>query len=251
MQDRKVLRIIICLIIFWLIYILPVLSYDRNKSVEYAKEYGINANTKIYDDYYKLGYWDCTNFASQCLIAGGIVFSSTPPADTIDGWDWKTKTCLIRAEDMPVALTNKKNRAIELARKDNITKDNINDDISDIISKGLKKGDYLFFLSPYKPPPNEQREIRHSAIITKIIGNTYKDIICAWHGDPPYHSGEDDIRDSIARLIEQGFSTIRFIHVKDSPVVRQVIISQDNIIKYSAFNRYNEERICIKGLKKR
>lgn len=43
--------------------------YDRNKAVEYAKEWWNKRNPNFYN-FDSLG-GDCTNFISQCLLAGG------------------------------------------------------------------------------------------------------------------------------------------------------------------------------------
>jgi hypothetical protein len=51
-------------------------TYDREAAVLYAHEWAYGRNPRFYD-YENLG-GDCTNFASQCLYAGGGVMNYTP-----------------------------------------------------------------------------------------------------------------------------------------------------------------------------
>lgn len=55
-------------------------KYDGNKSAAYAEKWALKYNTQ---QYYNASL-DCTNFVSQCLVAGGKTISSTLPsyADT-------------------------------------------------------------------------------------------------------------------------------------------------------------------------
>jgi len=48
---------------------LPI-KYNRQAAVDYARAFAYNRNPKYYD-FERLG-GDCTNFISQCLIAGGM-----------------------------------------------------------------------------------------------------------------------------------------------------------------------------------
>ncbi len=56
------------------------MAYDRKKAVDYAHEHVFQPNPAFYD-FSQLG-GDCTNFASQCLYAGGGVMNFTP----VFGW---------------------------------------------------------------------------------------------------------------------------------------------------------------------
>lgn len=47
--------------------------YNRKLAVEYAQKWALHRNPEYYD-FEDLG-GDCTNFVSQCLLAGGIEFS--------------------------------------------------------------------------------------------------------------------------------------------------------------------------------
>ena len=49
--------------------------YDRNKAIQYAQEWALKRNPKYYN-YDSIG-GDCTNFISQCLLAGGGVMNYT------------------------------------------------------------------------------------------------------------------------------------------------------------------------------
>ncbi len=57
-----------------------VKSYDRTEAVRYAREWALGKNP----DFYFFGGigGDCTNFVSQCLLAGGGVMNY----DKIKGW---------------------------------------------------------------------------------------------------------------------------------------------------------------------
>lgn len=55
-------------------------AYDRSEAKNYALEYAENPNSAYYNwENYNPGYtWDCANFVSQCLYAGGKPFVGTP-----------------------------------------------------------------------------------------------------------------------------------------------------------------------------
>ena len=57
-----------------------IMPYDRPAAIAYAHEWAMKRNPK-YGDFSDLG-GDCSNFISQCLIAGGAVMNET--VDT--GW---------------------------------------------------------------------------------------------------------------------------------------------------------------------
>ena len=48
-----------------------LLPYNRSAAVEYAHQWAFGRNPEFYD-FSQIG-GDCTNFASQCLYAGGGV----------------------------------------------------------------------------------------------------------------------------------------------------------------------------------
>ena len=53
-------------------------SYDRQAAINYAETWWNGRNTAKYHDY---GDYDCANFVSQCLIAGGLDLSAGPGVD--------------------------------------------------------------------------------------------------------------------------------------------------------------------------
>jgi len=53
-----------------------ILPYNRRAAVEYAHKWAFGRNPAFYD-FSEIG-GDCTNFASQCLYAGGGVMNYTP-----------------------------------------------------------------------------------------------------------------------------------------------------------------------------
>jgi hypothetical protein len=55
---------------------MPLALYDRAAAVAYARKWALSRNPAYYD-YDPLG-GDCTNFASQCVLAGGGVMNLSP-----------------------------------------------------------------------------------------------------------------------------------------------------------------------------
>ena len=56
--------------------IITLQPYDRASAVAYAHRWAYGRNPRFYD-YEDIG-GDCTNFASQCVLAGGAVMNFTP-----------------------------------------------------------------------------------------------------------------------------------------------------------------------------
>jgi hypothetical protein len=63
---------------------MPVISYNREDAVAYARQWAFRRNPKFYDFNYIGG--DCTNFASQCIYAGAKVMNYTP----VYGWYFRS-----------------------------------------------------------------------------------------------------------------------------------------------------------------
>lgn len=61
-----------------------LLPYLRNEAVLYAREWALGRNPAYYDFEHIGG--DCTNFASQCVLAGARVMNYTP----VMGWYYRT-----------------------------------------------------------------------------------------------------------------------------------------------------------------
>lgn len=57
-----------------------VISYDRDACVRYARKWALS-RSPLYYDFENIG-GDCTNFASQCILAGSGVMNYTP----VTGW---------------------------------------------------------------------------------------------------------------------------------------------------------------------
>jgi len=55
---------------------MQILPYDRRRAVEYARKWAYSRNPLFYD--FKGIGGDCTNFISQCLLAGSCVMNETP-----------------------------------------------------------------------------------------------------------------------------------------------------------------------------
>ena len=53
-----------------------LLPYQRDQAVAYATQWALSRNPRFYD-YSSLG-GDCTNFASQCILAGGTAMNFDP-----------------------------------------------------------------------------------------------------------------------------------------------------------------------------
>ena len=63
---------------------LAVKEYDRTRALLYARRWAF-ARNPLFNDYSELG-GDCTNFASQCLLAGSLEMNETPTF----GWYYKS-----------------------------------------------------------------------------------------------------------------------------------------------------------------
>ena len=77
----------ICSCHFWVgggIYSCMAKVYDRGKAVEYARKWALSANPQFYH-FGGIG-GDCTNFISQCLLAGGGEMNFAYPY----GWYYKS-----------------------------------------------------------------------------------------------------------------------------------------------------------------
>ena len=61
-------------------------DYNRMRALAYARRWAF-ARNPLFNDYSPYG-GDCTNFASQCLLAGALVMNETPTF----GWYYKSDT---------------------------------------------------------------------------------------------------------------------------------------------------------------
>lgn len=62
------------------------LPYDRAAAVAYARRWALSRNPAYYNFEHVGG--DCTNFASQCLLAGSHIMNYTP----VVGWYYRTSS---------------------------------------------------------------------------------------------------------------------------------------------------------------
>ena len=67
-------------------------EYDRMRALAYARRWAF-ARNPLFNDYSPFG-GDCTNFVSQCLLAGALVMNETP------NFGWYYKSDLDRAPDI-------------------------------------------------------------------------------------------------------------------------------------------------------
>lgn len=52
---------------------IAIKQYDRDRAVEYAKKWALSRNDLFYD--FTGGGGNCTNFASQCVLAGSLIMN--------------------------------------------------------------------------------------------------------------------------------------------------------------------------------
>ena len=65
---------------------LALKEYDRMRALAYARRWAFGRNP-LFNDYSPFG-GDCTNFVSQCLLAGALIMNETPTF----GWYYKSDT---------------------------------------------------------------------------------------------------------------------------------------------------------------
>ncbi len=230
-----------CLLIFCLFFNGELLfSYDRVKTVNYANKWAHSRNIQPdgpYTDYDR----DCANFVSQCLIAGGIRFDSSQGymgiGDTI-----------IRAADMPGALATYHGAVKTTVNYDYLNSERTGQEIIDFVKNtapsNLQPGDIISLSVPNK-------SYFHTLI---IVGKTEDgDLLCNAHNDDNsrkklslYIGGMvdgsikyNDVNEN--ENFDDGEYPIypTYIHMPDSPIVKQAQVMQDYRIKYNAFHNYS------------
>ena len=143
-------------------------KYDRNVAVGYAKEWYLDCN----DQYYNYSQ-DCTNFTSQCLVAGGIEMTDcwhsyksgsykwyNPLAwfNYKYGYNWDVEFSWSVAEDQFYYFSNPANGYIN---GDVITISSPSGIESVAKYGGVQQGDLMYFM-------NGEDGIHHSTIITRV-----------------------------------------------------------------------------------
>lgn len=137
---------------------MQLIKYDRTKATEYAKKWAYNRNS-AYMNFDGMG-GDCTNFASQCLLAGTGIMNYT--SDT--GWYYNSSYDRAAAWSgaeyfLNFMLNNISSGPFGLEKSVN----------------NLEKGDFISLNNGY--------EYYHTLIVTGFIGTTP---LVAAHTDDSY-----------------------------------------------------------------
>jgi len=155
------------------------ITYNRQSVIDYAKKWAFSRNPN-YLNFDKLG-GDCTNFASQCILAGCKTMNYTP----ITGWYYNS------ASNRTASWTGVEYLYKFLINNNGIgpkgiitTPDNIK--IGDIIQLG-----------------NANNHFYHSPVVVKI---TQSDILVSAHTFDAY----------MRKLSSYSYDSIRFIHILDT-----------------------------------
>ena len=157
--------------------------YDRERAVTYAETWALRRNPLFLNFAGRGG--DCTNFTSQCLLAGSCTMDFTPdfgwyyrtPEDRAPAWtsvaffyDFITEQPVFASENRGIGPFGREVRAREL-------------EIGDFIQLADEEGDYY-----------------HTLIITGFEPN---DILVCAHTDDALNR----------RLSTYNFASLRFIHI--------------------------------------
>jgi len=125
-------------------------NYIREKAVDYAKKYALSPNPsyRYFDVYETLG-GDCTNFVSQCLLAGGVPMTySTEYAWWYKGDSWSIPWAVAHS----LYWTLKVNYQSNYYGVKGLEVDNVN---------MLELGDLIFY-------EDDRGVIYHSSIVTSF-----------------------------------------------------------------------------------
>lgn len=155
-------------------------TYNRKAALDYAAKWSLSRNPAYYD-FSDIG-GDCTNFISQCLLAGGGVMNYTP----VTGWFY------INSYNRSAAWTG----AIFLYRFliHNHTQGPFAEEVAD--SSLLLPGDIIQFAYA-------GRDWHHSLLVLKT-GEDYNEILIATHSYDAY----------LRPLSHYDFMKVRFLHIK-------------------------------------
>jgi hypothetical protein len=159
-----------------------MMDYDRRAAVQYAHRWAYGRNPMYYN-YDNIG-GDCTNFASQCLFAGGGIMNFT----SIYGWYY------INANQKAPAWTGSSYLYNFLTRR----ADSVGPKARNCMINELQPGD-LVQLS------YTEREFHHSPVVVAAAAPFRpKDILVAAHTD------DSDYRP----LSTYPYHKIRFLHIE-------------------------------------
>lgn len=164
---------------------LAVKSYNRRAAAAYANRWAYFRNPEFYD-FSKLG-GDCTNFASQCLLAGGAVMNYTPTF----GWYY------VSADDRAPAWTG-----VEYLYNFLTSNEGVGPFATDSDITRVRPGDLIQL---WLANENQQR-FHHTPVVTEVVGfvpNINNIYVAA-------HSQDADCRP----LSSYDIGKIRFLHIE-------------------------------------
>lgn len=153
--------------------------YNRQKVIDYAKIWAFKRNPK-YLNFDNLG-GDCTNFASQCILAGCNVMNYTP----IIGWYYNT------SYDRTASWTG-----VEYLHSFLINNTGVGPRGLETTANNIKVGDIIQL-------GNGNNHFYHSPVVVKV---TDYEIFVAAHTFDSY----------IRSLTSYSYDSIRFIHILDN-----------------------------------
>ncbi|MEG2175098.1 MAG: amidase domain-containing protein [Oscillospiraceae bacterium] len=161
---------------------LPSITYDRRRAVEYAHRWAYFRNPQFYD-FSELG-GDCTNFASQCLLAGSGVMNFTPTY----GWYYRT------VDDRTASWTGVEYFYNFLVKNKGVGPFAVEAPIEE-----MRPGDFIQFMA-------DQGRFQHTPVVTEIRGITPTPTTIYVAA----HSGDCDCRP----LNSYSYQKIRFLHIE-------------------------------------
>lgn len=155
---------------------LLVKPYNREKAVEYARRWALSRNP-LFSDFTGQG-GNCTNFASQCVLAGSCVMNYTPTF----GWYY------VSSLDRAAAWTG-----VEFFYNFMTTNDGVGPFMTPVHRRNVVPGDIIQLA-------NDDADYYHTVFVSDVQGSTI--LVCA-------HS--EDALDR--RLSTYDYSFARYLHV--------------------------------------
>ncbi|MBI5206586.1 MAG: amidase domain-containing protein [Candidatus Firestonebacteria bacterium] len=214
-------------------------AYDRKEAVKYAEKWwgsleskGANYNYPAYFNYgnkdqnpVETEGGDCANYISQCLIAGGIRFVRGSPWSYDPNNFWyenitgalklDIKNSNIWAEGLRNSLNHTAHGATEYSS----------------LNSSIKVGDIVFITDTEKdqdPPLPSDSDADHTFIVTARNGDYYE-----------VNSHTND-RNHLSMYFIKDDYTLIYLHIPDSPVVKEVTLKLDGVEKYKAHQEPNK-----------
>ncbi|HHN63966.1 MAG TPA: hypothetical protein ENK09_01205 [Nitrospirae bacterium] len=168
------------------------LNYQRDKAVFYAQKYWNKRNSN-----YNAYKYDCTNFVSQALVAGGLTESFDPrmcKGPGVPCWDWNAPGAILDCE----GCVDDKGMVIRPNPFPAILANYFCAELSTTFPSNLKKGDVIVMGGSSLNP----RE--HSAIVVET-GGTFETTYVATHSNDHEHQ-------PLTYFKEHGFNKFTYIH---------------------------------------